>query len=292
MSPAIKIKYNDMSFRGIAEESPFYIQTGDIMKNILLIGDTVSACRVALSAMEPVLIKAGFNVSTLPTAIVSQTFGYKGVTVHSTGDYVAKALTGFENSGFDFDRIYVGYVTEEEQVQAITDYCRLKSAQGKLIFVDPVMGEAGHLYYGMDETNRQYFKNILQYADYALPSYTEAAFIAGLDYTKNPEDGDIKTVIENLKNLGVKNIAMTSTNTNGGDYTVVSENAGDEYKYLPCDHIPVKVAGTGDLFAACFIAAVLSGDDIATAARKAMDTVRHMVDKNKDKADKMRGVDF
>ncbi len=262
------------------------------MKNVLLIGDTVSACRVALSAMEPVLIKTGFNVSTLPTAIVSQTFGYKDVTVHSTGDYVAKALASFEKSGFDFDRIYVGYVTEEEQVQAIADYCKLKSSQGKLIFVDPIMGEAGHLYYGMGEINRQYFKNILQYADYALPNYTEAAFLSGIDYSRNPDGDDIKTVVENLKNLGVKNIAMTSTITKGADYTVVSDVGGSEYKYLLCDHIPVKVAGTGDLFSACFIAAVLKGDSTATAARKAMDRVREMVDKNKDKPDKMRGVSF
>ena len=51
---------------------------------ILLIGDMVSACKVALSAMVPVIGAKKHSVYTLPTAIVSNTFGYKksGTGIH------------------------------------------------------------------------------------------------------------------------------------------------------------------------------------------------------------------
>ncbi len=268
------------------------IQRGIIMKNILLIGDTVSACRVALSAMEPVLIKAGFNVTCLQTAIVSATFGYKGVAVHNTGDYVEKALDFYEKSGFDFDAIYVGYLTHNEQARAITRYCKAKAARGKTIFLDPVMGEECHLYYGMGDENRQYFKELLPYADYILPSYTEAAFLTGEDYTKHPADrGRVLAITEKLAALGAKNMAVTSCVIEGRDFTALHNARTATTEFLPCDVIPVKVAGTGDLFAAYFMANILSGHSLTAATRKAMDSVRYLVDINKNKADKMRGID-
>ncbi len=256
------------------------------MKNILLIGDTVSSCRVALSVMEPMLIKAGYNVTTLYTAVVSSTFGYKNVVVHDTGDYVVKALDSFEKSGFDFDRVYVGYLTNEEQARAVAEYCKLKSRQGKTIFMDPVMGEECHLYYGMGDENRQWFKNIIPYTDYIMPSYTEAAFLVGKDHTQRPDSvGDIEDTVTKLQEMGAKNIAVTSTVLKGDDFTVIN---GCEY--LTCDHIDVKVAGTGDLFAALFIAEILSGRDLKTAARRAMDKTRDLVEKNMHNTDKMRGI--
>ena len=137
--------------------------------NILLIGDTVSACRVALSAMEPVLLKKGCSVYTLPTAIVSNTFGYRKVAQVSTGSYVADSLAAWEEMGFDFDNIYVGYVTDKAQADAIENYCRIKSAQGKKIFLDPIMGEDCHLYYGMGEENAEFHRQITAVAHYIMP---------------------------------------------------------------------------------------------------------------------------
>lgn len=260
-------------------------------KSILLIGDTVSACRVALSAMEPVLLAEGFAVSTLPTAIVSSTFGYKNVAQVSTGDYVAQSLSAFEKDGIDFDSIYVGYVTEKSQADAVADYCRKKSRQGKKIFIDTIMGEEGKLYYGMGEQNRQLYSQLLPFADYALPSYTEAAFIAGKDFTQHPENREeVEKVARYLAELGCRNVIITSCIINGADCTAAYDAGTGKCSFLPCDHIPVKLAGTGDLFAAIFIAEILKGADITSATRTAMDKVREIVAENAGNPDTMRGM--
>lgn len=259
--------------------------------SILLIGDTVSACRVALSAMEPVLTKCGYNVSTLPTAIVSNTFGYKKTAQVSTGDYVNKSLRVWEEMSFDFDAVYVGYITDPLQAAAVTDFCKKKSRRGKTVFLDTIMGEDFHLYYGMGEETAEIYRKILSYADYIMPSWTEAAFLAGYDHTKRPSDRqEVYKVAEKLRKMGVKNIVITSCLVDGGDYCVAFNEKTGEYGFHLCDCIPVKVAGTGDLFAAFFMADILSQKDINTAVRNAMDKVRRLVLKNKDNPDTMRGV--
>ena len=258
-------------------------------KNILLIGDTVSACRVALSAMEPVLSFYGFTVSTLPTAIVSNTFGYRKVAQVSTGDYVQETLAAWQEMGFEFDSIYAGYITDPQQAQAVADYCESAAAKSTLIFHDPVMGEDGHLYYGMDENTAALHKKIIPHTSYIMPSYTEAAFLAGKDYTAKPSEKDIWDTAQQLKQLGAKNIVMTSCLTEKGDLTACTDADGKQ-ALLVCDHIPVKVAGTGDLFSAFFMAEILSGVPLQTAVRNSMDSVRRLVELSATDSDTLRGV--
>ena len=258
-------------------------------KDILLIGDTVSACRVALSAMEPVLSHSGFTVSCLPTAIVSNTFGYKKVAQVSTGDYVAKSLAAWQEMGFVFDSIYVGYITDPGRAAAVADYCSLAAAKGTRIFHDPIMGEDGHLYYGMNSDTAALHKAIVPHTTHSVPSWTEAAFLTGRDFTQHPTEEQLWQTAADLQAMGAENVVITSCILDGADFTACLDAAGEK-ALLPCDHIPVKVAGTGDLFAAFYMARVLSGDAVAAAARKAMDSVRTLVQLSENDADTMRGV--
>ena len=258
-------------------------------KNILLIGDTVSACRVALSAMEPVLSHYGYTASLLPTAIVSNTFGYKKVAQVSTGDYVEKSLSAWDDMGWDFYCIYVGYITDPAQVSAVAKYCAKAAEKGTLIFHDPIMGEEGHLYYGMDENIAGLHKKILSHTSHIMPSWTEAAFLTGRDYTQHPTADDLWQTAEDLQTMGAANVVITSSIVDGTDYTACLD-ANGEKSLLACDYIPVKVAGTGDLFAAFYMAEVLSGGTVAQSARVAMDRVRALVDLSKNDDDTLRGV--
>ena len=259
-------------------------------KNILLIGDTVSACRVALSAMEPVLSHYGYTASLLPTAIVSNTFGYKKVAQVSTGDYVEKSLSAWDDMGWDFYCIYVGYITDPAQASAVAKYCAKAAEKGTLIFHDPIMGEEGHLYYGMDENIAGLHKKILSHTSHIMPSWTEAAFLTGRDYTKSPAADDIWNAVKDLQKMGAKNVVITSCMMENGDYTACFDISTGEKSLMPCDHIPVKVAGTGDLFSAFYIAEIISGKSVAASARTAMDKVRTLVDLSKNDNDTLRGV--
>ena len=261
------------------------------MSRVLLIGDMVSACRVALSAMAPVLTAKGHQVSLLPTAIVSNTFGYKKVAQVSTGDYVEKSLEAWEEMGFEFDAVFVGYVTEKAQADAVIKYCRKRKEKGVLIFHDPIMGEDGHLYYGMNEEIAGFHKEILYLADYTTPSYTEAAFLAGEDYTVEDVPAEkFFTVTESLKAMGASNVVMTSC-LSDGQWCCTCYDRKAELKFiLPYEFVDKKVGGTGDVFSALFMAEILNGTSFASAAEKAMGTVRQLIIYSIDDTDALRGV--
>jgi sugar/nucleoside kinase (ribokinase family) len=143
--------------------------------------------------------------------------------------------------------------------------------------------------YGMDENIAGLHKKILSHTSHIMPSWTEAAFLTGRDYTQHPTADDLWQTAEDLQTMGAANVVITSSIVDGTDYTACLD-ANGEKSLLACDHIPVKVAGTGDLFAAFYMAEVLSGGTVAQSARVAMDRVRALVDLSKNDDDTLRGV--
>lgn len=261
------------------------------MSRVLLIGDMVSACRVALTAMAPVLTAKGHQVSVLPTAMVSNTFGYRKVAQVSTGDYVEKSLAAWDEMGFDFDAVFVGYVTEKEQSAAILEWCRKQKEKGVLIFHDPIMGEDGHLYYGMNEEIASFHKEILALADYTTPSYTEAAFLTGRDYSVEDVPAQMFfDTLNDMSGLGSGSVVLTSCLSEGQWCCACYDSAAGLKFLLPYDFVDKKVGGTGDVFSALFMAEILNGTPFSSAVQKAMDTVRQLIIYSIEDIDALRGA--
>lgn len=260
---------------------------------ILLIGDMVSGCKVALSAMEPVLVHSKHQVFCLPTEIVSNTFGYKKVAQVSTGDYVPKTIDVWQQLGFDFDAVYVGYITDRAQAQAVTEYCRALKEKGVKIFHDPVMGENCHLYYGMGDEVAQLHRNILPLTDYTFPSMTEAAFLTGRDYTiPDVTEEEIYAIMDDLSAMGAKNMAITSCVVDGRNVIAIYDHTTGSKLLYHYERLPVKIGGTGDVFSAMVIADVMNGIDFTAAVQGTVTSIYTMISLEKDKEDKLRGLDL
>ena len=260
---------------------------------ILLIGDMVSACKVALSAMVPVLSHKKHSVYTLPTAIVSNTFGYKKVAQVSTGDYVKKSIEAWEELGFEFDAVFVGYVTDKQQREAITGYCKKLKEKGVKIFHDPIMGEKCHLYWGIGDEVADIHKNLLPLTDYTFPSWTEAAYLTGRDYSDdNSSQEEIFAIVDDLVKMGAKNIAISSCIADGEDCIAIYDHNKKSKQLLPYERIPVKIGGTGDVFSAMIMADVLNSIDFAAAVQGTVTSIYTMISLEKDKEEKLRGLDL
>ena len=260
---------------------------------ILLIGDMVSACKVALSAMVPVLSHKKHSVYTLPTAIVSNTFGYKKVAQVSTGDYVKKTIEAWEELGFEFDAVFVGYVTDTEQREAITGYCKKLKEKGVKIFHDPIMGEKCHLYWGIGDEVADIHKNLLPLTDYTFPSWTEAAYLTGRGYSDdNSSQEEIFAIVDDLVKMGAKNIAISSCIADGKDCIAIYDHNKKSKQLLAYERIPVKIGGTGDVFSAMIIADVMNGIDFAAAVQGTVSAIHTMINLEKDKDEKLRGLDL
>ena len=79
-------------------------------EKLLLINDLAGYGKVALGAMMPVLTHMGYDIYTLPTALVSNTLDYGKFEILDTTDYIAGTLRVWDELGFSFDAVSTGFI--------------------------------------------------------------------------------------------------------------------------------------------------------------------------------------
>ena len=84
----------------------------------------------------------------------------------------------WDELGFSFDAVSVGFIVSEEQVKVISDFCRGQKEKDTKIFVDPIMGDEGKLYNGVGAETIANMRELCAVADLIVPNVTEAAFLA------------------------------------------------------------------------------------------------------------------
>lgn len=259
---------------------------------ILLINDMAGYGKVALSAMIPVLSHMKYQIFNLPTALVSNTLDYGKFDILETTDYMKSSIAIWEELGFEFDAVSTGFIVSQRQVELVIDFCRKQSQKGIKIFSDPIMGDDGMLYNGVSDETVGLMRELISVADYIVPNYTEAAYLAGVEYK---EDGitekEASLIVEKLNELGAKSVIMTSTRIKGqGACVVVYDYEQNKQTVLPFEEVPVRFPGTGDIFSAIFIGKILDGNGLCNSTQMAMDSVRSLIAANKDNSDKFKGI--
>lgn len=262
-------------------------------KRILLINDLAGYGKVALSAMIPVLSHMKYEIYNLPTAIVSNTLDYGKFEILDTTEYMSNTLGVWEQLGFQFDAVSTGFIVSKEQTEFITEFCKKKSAGGALIFTDPIMGDDGRLYNGIEEGTVALMRELISAADYIIPNYTEAAYLAGVTYQEEgTSEEELHAIVDVLRNFGAKSVVVTSAKIRGSDSKSV---IGYDHRKGSCfridfDEIPVRFPGTGDIFSAVLIGKIMEGKDLYESTEQAMRTVSGMIRMNIDNADKYKGI--
>lgn len=260
-------------------------------KQILLINDLAGYGKVALSAMIPVLSHMGHQIYNLPTALVSNTLDYGKFDILETTDYMKNTISVWDELGFQFDAIATGFIVSEVQAKMIADYCRKKSEKGTLIFVDPIMGDEGKLCNGVSQETISHMRELVKVADYIVPNYTEAVYLAEMQYhSRDLTKEEADELVERLRIMGAKSVIITSARLNGKDVVIGYDHELDEKFILPFDIIPVRFPGAGDIFSSVLIGKVLSGNRLVDSTRNAMDAVRELIKRNQDNADKYKGI--
>ena len=260
-------------------------------RQTLLINDLAGYGKVALSAMIPVLSHMGHHLYNLPTALVSNTLDYGKFDILETTDYMKNTLSVWGELGFSFDAISTGFIVSAEQTRLVADYCKEQNKKGTKIFVDPVMGDEGHLYNGVTEQTIAYMRELVAVADVIVPNYTEAVYLADMPYQEN---GMIKEeanqLVQKLLEIGAKSVVVTSAKVEGTDAVIGYDCVTNQNFMLPFTIVPVRFPGTGDIFSAVLMGKVLAGNSLMNSTQKAMDAVKEMIVKNQDNADKFKGI--
>ena len=258
---------------------------------ILLINDLAGYGKVALSAMLPVMTHAGLNLYNLPTALVSNTLDYGKFEILETTEYMRKTMKVWAELGFSFDAVCTGFIASKEQVKLISGYLRQQKKKGTWIFVDPIMGDEGKLYNGIEEKTVGYMRDLCSLADVIVPNLTEASFLAGMCQGKEViTQGEGREILKKLRKLGAKSIVITSVKTEAGDFVLIYDHQTDTVSELPFEQIPVRFPGTGDIFSAILASQVLNGTALEKAAQRAMSAVRQLIAINHETVDKFKGI--
>jgi len=272
------------------------------MKQILLINDVVGCSNVGMVAMLPILTYLGHVAYNLPTSLVSNTLDYGQFSEMDTTEYMRTTIPVWRELGFHFDAICTGLMFSEEQSRLVADFSEEQRAKGTTIFVDPIMGDGGHLYNGIDEHSVELMRHMVSVADLIFPNYTEACYLTGSTYS---EEGmtwqEAKQMLDGLVSLGTRSAIITSAYVEGRSCVVgkrsekplagfVQQLEEGPYFCLEYDEIPVRFHGTGDLFSAVLIGHLMKGDTLKQSTRTAMDVVSRLIERNRELPDKNRGI--
>lgn len=266
------------------------------MSKVLLINDLAGYGKVALSAMIPVLSHLQYEVCSLPTALVSNTLDYGKFDILETTDYMKNTLAVWDQLGFTFDAVSTGFILSQPQTELVRDFCRGQKAKGTLIFTDPIMGDEGKLYNGVGEETVALMRELIATADYIVPNYTEAAYLASAPYSREGcTRQELYDLALALHQQGAGAVLITSARmlVDGGNpiqCVAGYDAATDACFILPYEELPVRFPGTGDIFSAVFMGHILHGEPLKKAAQAAMRTVSNMLAKNAANQDKYKGI--
>lgn len=272
------------------------------MKQILLINDVVGYSHVGMVAMWPILTHLGHTTYNLPTALVSNTLDYGKFNVLETTDYMRGTIPVWRQLGFRFDAVCTGLMFSEEQARLVSDYCTQLRSEGTAVFVDPIMGDGGRLYNGISERHVQLMRNMVSVADLTFPNYTEACYLAGIEYKS---DGltwsEACAMLDGIVALGARSAIVTSARVDGRccvigrrsdePLSIFRQNLAEgPYFKIDYEEIPVAFHGTGDIFSAVLIGHLMNGKALKDSTKEAMDVVSRLIDSNRTLSDKCCGI--
>lgn len=249
--------------------------------------------KIALSAMIPILSAKGIDVASLPTALVSNTLDFGKFDILDTSDYMEKTVDIWHELGFQFDCISTGFMVNPKQIDIIEKLINNQKKEDLLVVVDPIMGDEGKLYNGIDENNVQIMRRLSAYADILIPNFTEACFLTNHFYDNNTlSTAEAHELIAQCRKLGTKSVVITSASVNGSPCVIGYDHIAEEQFCLSFELIDVRFPGTGDIFSAVLISDVLNGSCLREATQNAMNTVSTIIMDNMDKSEKFTGVDI
>ena len=243
-------------------------------KKVVAVHDLSCIGRVSLNAVIPILTSMGLEVTPLPTALLSCHTQYPDFTFLDLTTEMRKIIANWKAQGFRFNAFYTGYLGSPEQVQVVSELIQDFRRPNDLIVVDPVLGDNGHLYKGMNEEMVEQMRELIKLADVITPNMTEMFLLLGEPYRNNNfNDDELKSYLRALSQQGPSIVIVTSVPVIDTPHltSVYAYNRnGNRYWKVTCPFLPAHYPGTGDSFTSVITGSLLQGDSLPLALDRAM----------------------
>ena len=271
-------------------------------KRIVLFNDLPGYGKVALAAMVPLFSRMGHFPYQVPTAVVSNTLDFGKFRIQDMTDYMRDTIKVWDELGFDPDCICTGFVLSEEQVELIRDYIRSRKPRideiqnvdnGRLVMVDPIMADGGKLYNGIGMERVAAMRKLVSYSDVMVPNMTEAGFLTGIcPGRERASAAELRELVDGLHKLSGKSVVITSAHDSETDEHLVCgyDHKSGQYFRVPFTFLPVRVAGSGDIFSTVMTGKLLNGESLEAAVREAVRVLTTLIRENQSHLDEYKGI--
>lgn len=271
-------------------------------KRIVLFNDLPGYGKVALAAMVPLFSRMGHFPYQVPTAVVSNTLDFGKFRIQNMTDYMRDTIKVWDELGFDPDCICTGFVLSEEQVELIGDYIRSRKPRineiqnvnnGRLVMVDPIMADGGKLYNGIGMERVAAMRKLVSYSDVMVPNMTEAGFLTGIcPGRERASASELRELVDGLHKLSGKSVVITSAQDSETDEHLVCgyDHKSGQYFRVPFTFLPVRVAGSGDIFSTVMTGKLLNGESLEAAVREAVRVLTTLIQENQSHLDEYKGI--
>lgn len=228
------------------------------------------ACHGKCSLTEalPIVSARGISLSVLPTVLLStHTGGFTTPAKVDTTEFLEKSIEHFCAEEIKFDGIYTGYFADKKQIELFTEKLDLLKNDKAIVLVDPVLGDNGKFFSGIDDSFLNSMLKICSMSDVILPNITEAFFLCGEKYKEKPSEDEVFSLAVKLYNLTKAKVVITGFQKDGKIGALIFD--GDNTELILNKKISVHFHGTGDMFAALVFASILNGKNLKQSVRDA-----------------------
>lgn len=250
-------------------------------KEILLVSDFVGVGKVALSAMIPILSTMESKLNYLPTAVVSNNFGYGQAVVKDLTDFMADSRDMWKAHNFTFDLISTGIMLNVDQVKIVKEIIDWHEKK-PFIVVDPIMGDGGEVYPGLSKDMVEAYKKMILLSDLVVPNLTELSLLLEEDYPKEASEELMEAWLGKLIAMGAKSAAVTSVHI-GDSHYVYGFDQDKKIFRVEYRHIPILMGGTGDVFSSLLIGKLQRGSNLEEAIAYATKILSSIIEKEYDR---------
>ena len=244
------------------------------LKRIVAVHDISCVGKCSLTVVLPIISAAGVECSVLPTAVLStHTGGFEGFTFRDLTDDMQPIADHWEKENIQIDAFYSGYLGSLGQIDLVIDIFERFRTPEIMIMVDPVMADNGKLYSLFTMDHVKGMAKLCGHADIIVPNRTEAAFMLGWEYKDGPMTReDVDKMLKALSGLGSKQVVLTGVHFGDEDLGAACYDARTgQIDYIMDKRIEGMYHGTGDVFGAFLMGALMRGKSLAESTRIAVD---------------------
>ena len=164
---------------------------------------------------------------------------------------------------------------------------------GCLVMVDPIMADGGKLYNGIGMERVAAMRKLVSYSDVMVPNMTEAGFLTGIcPGRERASAAELRELVDGLHKLSGKSVVITSAQDSETDEHLVCgyDHKSGQYFRVPFTFLPVRVAGSGDIFSTVMTGKLLNGEGLEAAVQEAVRVLTALIRGNQSHLDEYKGI--